>query len=227
MASIRNLGDCPCPRCKIKLSKVHNFGMPMDRIQRRTQARTDDSARREKVEKAQGLIYQGGHIINSAEIERQLKSESLVPTGVSVMLLYKPPSIHYLFRMHFRSGCHLLVLICFQCLLLTYYMNLRLACGDHCSYTSFEYWIAEMVSFIQWIDGEIWIHHVCLCRLLTSNRYRAVPTFGRDTIRKFSNNCSGLKQMAARDFEDILQVFVCLFYWEVNQLKETVCNSSL
>lgn len=34
-----------------------------------------------------------------------------------------------------------------------------------------------------------------------------VPTFGLDTIRRFTNNVSGLKQLAARDFEDILQVF--------------------
>lgn len=38
------------------------------------------------------------------------------------------------------------------------------------------------------------------------SRYRAVPTFGRDTIRKFSNNCSEMKRLAARDFEDMLQV---------------------
>lgn len=37
-------------------------------------------------------------------------------------------------------------------------------------------------------------------------RYRQVPTFGRDTIRKFSANCSEMKKMAARDFEDLLQV---------------------
>lgn len=82
MASIRNLGDCPCPRCKIKLAKVHNIGMPMDRIQRRTQARFDDDARRKKVSTAQALIYKEGHNVNSADIERQLKPESLVPTAV-------------------------------------------------------------------------------------------------------------------------------------------------
>jgi hypothetical protein len=38
--------------------------------------------------------------------------------------------------------------------------------------------------------------------------FRMVPTFGLDTIRKFTNNVSGLKQLAARDFEDILQVCV-------------------
>ena len=37
-------------------------------------------------------------------------------------------------------------------------------------------------------------------------RFRMVPTFGKDTIRKFSNNVSEMKKLAARDFEDILQV---------------------
>ena len=43
-------------------------------------------------------------------------------------------------------------------------------------------------------------HHLRL------RRFRKVPTFGRDTIRRFSNNVSDLKQMAARMYEDILQV---------------------
>ena len=30
--------------------------------------------------------------------------------------------------------------------------------------------------------------------------------FGNDTIRKFSTNVSEMKRLAARDFEDILQV---------------------
>jgi len=33
-----------------------------------------------------------------------------------------------------------------------------------------------------------------------------VPTFGRDTIRRFSSNVSELKRLTARDFEDLLQV---------------------
>lgn len=36
--------------------------------------------------------------------------------------------------------------------------------------------------------------------------YRLVPSFGRGTIRKFSRNVTELKQMAARDYEDLLQV---------------------
>lgn len=37
-------------------------------------------------------------------------------------------------------------------------------------------------------------------------RFRLIPTFGRSTIRRFVNNVSEMKKLAARDFEDILQV---------------------
>ena len=40
----------------------------------------------------------------------------------------------------------------------------------------------------------------------TPRRFRQVPTFGRFTIRRFHNNVSEMKKLAARDFEDILQV---------------------
>ncbi|KIO04949.1 hypothetical protein M404DRAFT_142276, partial [Pisolithus tinctorius Marx 270] len=43
------------------------------------------------------------------------------------------------------------------------------------------------------------------------HRYRQVPTFGRDTIRKFSNNASAMKKLAARDFEDLLQCSIPIF----------------
>jgi hypothetical protein len=47
--------------------------------------------------------------------------------------------------------------------------------------------------------------------LIFSDRYRNVPTFGRSTIRKFHNNASAMKKLAARDFEDLLQVFLPFF----------------
>jgi hypothetical protein len=42
--------------------------------------------------------------------------------------------------------------------------------------------------------------------LLTTLSMRSIPPYGVDTIRRVSNNVSELKKMAARDFEDILQV---------------------
>ena len=41
---------------------------------------------------------------------------------------------------------------------------------------------------------------------LSTTRYRQTPTFGLATIRKFSANSSEMKRMAARNFEDLLQV---------------------
>ena len=39
-----------------------------------------------------------------------------------------------------------------------------------------------------------------------------MPTFGRDTIRKFHSNASAMKKLAARDFEDLLQVEIHFYF---------------
>ncbi|KAK0226736.1 hypothetical protein EDD85DRAFT_923411 [Armillaria nabsnona] len=46
---------------------------------------------------------------------------------------------------------------------------------------------------------------------MLNRRFRAVPTFGRSTIRKFSNDVSGQKKLAARDYEDLLQCAIPCF----------------
>jgi len=59
------------------------------------------------------------------------------------------------------------------------------------------------------------------------HRYRMVPTFGSDTIRKFTSNTSEMKRMAARDFEDVLQVSP-LFILSLRFLLDwSVCNPSI
>ncbi|KAG2744580.1 hypothetical protein P692DRAFT_201841470 [Suillus brevipes Sb2] len=62
---------------------------------------------------------------------------------------------------------------------------------------------------------------VHLLRILTSinkdlvheldKRYRQVPPFGPATIRRFSSNTSEMSNMAARNFEDILQCSIPVF----------------
>jgi hypothetical protein len=49
---------------------------------------------------------------------------------------------------------------------------------------------------------------VCCCYAIsqTRPRFRQITTFGSGTIRRFSNNVSERKKLAARDYEDILQV---------------------
>ena len=45
-----------------------------------------------------------------------------------------------------------------------------------------------------------------LINFVVITRFRAVPTFGLSTIRRFGTNASEMKKLAARDFEDLLQV---------------------
>ncbi len=42
-------------------------------------------------------------------------------------------------------------------------------------------------------------------------RFRDMPTFGRDSIRRFSSTVSELRKLGARDYENLLQVFISLF----------------
>ncbi|KAF9032741.1 hypothetical protein BJ165DRAFT_1357712, partial [Panaeolus papilionaceus] len=42
-------------------------------------------------------------------------------------------------------------------------------------------------------------------------RFACIPTFSNGTIRKFAANCSEMKKMAARDFEDLLQCSIPAF----------------
>ena len=49
LASIRNLGQCPCPRCLIPLDLVHNLGMPRDMMQQVSKARVDSIKHQNKV----------------------------------------------------------------------------------------------------------------------------------------------------------------------------------
>lgn len=90
LATIRNLGDCPCPRCLVPLSLADRFGTPEDRQFRVDKARMDDSDRQTKVSTARKLIYgkittkkNTNYDVGSAAVERLLKDQSLVPTDVS------------------------------------------------------------------------------------------------------------------------------------------------
>ena len=82
IASIHNLGNCPCPRCLIPLSHVHNLGTTRDMAQRIMLARADNIQRSIRVSATRGLIYEKNLQVNSAAVENLLQEMSLVPTAV-------------------------------------------------------------------------------------------------------------------------------------------------
>jgi hypothetical protein len=87
LASIRNLGACPCPRCMIPLACAHHVGLVRDKVQRSTLIRIDDDRRRHLVAVARRLIYEKSYLVTGAAVEGLLKPESLVPTSVSSSFL--------------------------------------------------------------------------------------------------------------------------------------------
>lgn len=82
IATIRDLGDCPCVRCTIKKSQIREVGTPADMAIRTAQRRLDNEERQRKVDSARRLIYESGYVVNSDKVDKFLKSESLVPTEV-------------------------------------------------------------------------------------------------------------------------------------------------
>jgi hypothetical protein len=86
LASIRDKGHCPCPRCLIPLSRVQNMGMRQDMTQRKTLARVDDEDRRQKIDCARKIIYEKNYAVDTENVETLLQPESLVPTSVSAQV---------------------------------------------------------------------------------------------------------------------------------------------
>ena len=90
LATIRDQGLCPCPRCTIPKADLDRLGMKRDMDSR------DRSVReylRHKIVLARMWIYEMGHGIASAAVEKLLKPLSLVPTMVGVRLARWQPQL--------------------------------------------------------------------------------------------------------------------------------------
>lgn len=83
IATIRDMGGCPCPRCTIPKEKIAGLGTRADQKIRVTHQRVDDEVRQSKVQQARDLVYTEGYVVTSQRVEEILKDESLVPTKVS------------------------------------------------------------------------------------------------------------------------------------------------
>ncbi|KDQ61191.1 hypothetical protein JAAARDRAFT_55886 [Jaapia argillacea MUCL 33604] len=80
IATIRDLGNCPCLRCLVPLDQVGELGQKVDMQHCETQAWVDDEQRQNKVKLAWSFIYEKRYVVNSKAVNRVLQSESWVPT---------------------------------------------------------------------------------------------------------------------------------------------------
>jgi hypothetical protein len=84
LASIRNLGRCPCPRCLVSKSDINKLGQFLDMSHCLSNARRDDMEYRRKVNSAREIIYSKGYTVDSTAVEAILAESSLVPTQVGL-----------------------------------------------------------------------------------------------------------------------------------------------
>ncbi len=81
IANIKNMGQCPCPRCTIKLVEVRDLGKAVD-SQRRAEIRGPTRRLFRAVRKARKAIFKGFKV-SGTRTERLLEGWSRVPTNVS------------------------------------------------------------------------------------------------------------------------------------------------
>ncbi|KAG2052328.1 hypothetical protein BDR06DRAFT_983179 [Suillus hirtellus] len=82
IATIRNLGGCPCPCCLIPKDWIQNMGSTWDRQQHKT-LEHNPQKRGTLVSAAHKLIYEKNYSVSSMLVESILKPESWVPTSNS------------------------------------------------------------------------------------------------------------------------------------------------
>ncbi|KZP19824.1 hypothetical protein FIBSPDRAFT_665092, partial [Athelia psychrophila] len=181
IASIRDKGQCPCPRCSMPFSEVEKIGTPEDMQRRQQLLRVDDEAHRKVVESARALIFNKNHAVSSDDVESLLKDESLTPTANAFSRRLAPHGFNI-------------------------YPTLVVDLMHEFELGVWKGLFIHLLRILEAYDKKTkrTIHEF-------NRRFRLVPTFGRDTIRRFQNNVSDLKQLAARDYEDILQCAIPVF----------------
>lgn len=151
--------------------------------------RKDSGILRRKIELVRSWIFKKGTVLNGTAVDGQLKQESLVPTRVSL-------------QVHIIHGLTLELQNAFSKLL------------DH-GFNFFSMFVPDLLhEFELGVWKAIFTHLIRIMQKISNEvvsklneRYRAIPPFGRTTIRRFHNNAAAMKKLAARDFEDLLQVF--------------------
>ncbi|KAF7359981.1 hypothetical protein MVEN_00725000 [Mycena venus] len=175
LATIRNLGKAPCPRCYILKEDIPDLGTVRDVKKRETLARTDEHVRDGTITRIRNWIFKFGRNVKSTTFDYFLLARSWTPTsnafsdrlskfGFDPFKMLVPDFMHEFELGVFKSFfIHLLRIL---------YAHMATHGGGAIS--------------------------------SLNRRFRLIPTFGRSTIRRFTSNTSALKKLAAWNYENIL-----------------------
>lgn len=172
IATIRDNGLCPCPRCLTKKEDFDQMGTPADMEMRSTQRRVDDQTRRVKVREAR-KTFRRGYAVGNKYSEESLKPESYV-------------AVENAFSVTLENGVRLNF---FDLLLVDLMHEIELGVWMAL--------LAHLIRILYAIDAE-------KVKVL-NDRYRQVPTFGRDIIRRLSSQVATMTKMTAHEYANMLE----------------------
>jgi hypothetical protein len=109
LATIRDKGLCPCPRCLISKSKLDKLGLRRDILVRIKKPRKFMA---DMVESARKAIYNLANPIDGAAVNRLLKDFSGVPTEVLFQVLNIVISNEIIVRMLFLIALEKILQTC-------------------------------------------------------------------------------------------------------------------
>ncbi|KAJ7777634.1 hypothetical protein DFH07DRAFT_976756 [Mycena maculata] len=171
LATIRNLGKAPCPRCYLPKADIPDLGTVHDTKKRETLARTDTHVKDGTLTRIRKWIYEAGCVVTSTTFDFWLLARSWTPTsnafsdrlskfGFNPFKMLVPDFMH-----EFELGV-------------------------------FKAFFIHLLRILH-TQGENAVNTL-------NRRFRLIPTFGRSTIRRFTQNTSALKKMAAWNYQSLL-----------------------
>lgn len=84
IATIKDLGAHPCPRCLVSTDQISAIGRDDDRKCRHESRRRDNAERQNNVDAARRILYEEGYAITGDHVDGLLKEYSRVPTKVFI-----------------------------------------------------------------------------------------------------------------------------------------------
>jgi hypothetical protein len=87
IATIKDFGTHPCPRCLVSIDQIPAIGRDDDRKRRDKTRRQDNAERQNNVNDARRILYEEGYAITGDRVDGLLKEGSWVPTMVFVTML--------------------------------------------------------------------------------------------------------------------------------------------
>lgn len=82
IATIKDKGRCPCPRCIVATDNLQFMGQEGDSAFRKEHARENNSEYQALVHDAREAIYSRGYVVNSEALHEAFRAQSWVPTIV-------------------------------------------------------------------------------------------------------------------------------------------------